>query len=31
MGEFELFKRICGEYEGKFTEEENRITFKLFH
>lgn len=27
MGEFELFKRICGEYEGKFTEEENRITF----
>ena len=27
MGEFELFKRICGEYEGKFVEEENRITF----
>ena len=27
MKEFELFKRICGEYDGKFVEEENRITF----
>lgn len=27
MEEFELFKRICGDYEGKLVEEENRITF----
>lgn len=27
MEEFEIFKRICGEYEGKLVEEENCISF----